>query len=240
MPGILVINPVTSKDLLDSTERYLDGIRSSAVSVEVIAIEKGPLSIETFHDEALAVPGILDLAKTRAAGFDGVVVNCFADPGVYPLRELLDVPVVGPAEASMLLASTLGHRFGVVSVLANSGPWVEIQARSMGLRDRMAGAVGVDLPVLQLRADASLASGYIVEAARGLIASRGADVIVLGCTGMALLARSVEAELGVPVVEPLAAAFKMAEALVSLGLSHRRGGLYLPPGSGRAANWAVS
>lgn len=232
---ILTINPVTSRDLLERTERYLDGIRGRSVSVEVVAIEKGPLSIETFHDEALAVPGILDLAKTRAAGFDGVVVNCFADPGVHPLRELLDVPVVGPAEASMLIASTLGHRFAVVSVLANSGPWVELQARAMGIRDRLAGAIGIDLPVLELGADDSLTSRYIVRAARDLIESRGADVIVLGCTGMAALARNVETEIGVPVVEPLAAAFKMAEALVSLGLSPKKGGLYLSPNSEGAA-----
>jgi len=226
---ILVINPITTDSFAAMVREYLEGIKGPGVEVETANVTEGPSSIETFYDEAFALPGILKLVDEQKSGCQAIVINCFADPAVHAARELCDIPVVGPAEASMLLALTLGHKFGAISTFDNSGPWIELQARALGIEDRLAGAVGVDIPVLELRNDLHKTTGYLAAAAKDLITSRDAEVIVLGCTGMAPVVEILRKELSAPVVEPLAAAFKMAELLVDLGLRHPKGGLYMPP-----------
>jgi len=220
MRKILVIDPITTDSFNDMTKNYLEEIKSPDVKIEVVNIKAGPSSIETFYDEAFALPEILKTVDEYKAGCDAIVINCFADPAVNAARELTDIPVVGPAEASMMIALMLGHKFGVISTFRNSGPWIELQIRNMGIEQRLAGAIGIDIPVLELGSDLKKTARYLIDAARDLIESKGAEVIVLGCTGMALVARIAKEELEVPVVEPMATAFKVAELMISLKLTH--------------------
>lgn len=255
MKRVLVVNPVTTEAFKENLKPYLEELTAGTDLIADLAhLGAGPASVETLFDEGFAVPGVLELIARSAGRYDGFVVNCFADPGVEAARELVDVPVVGPAEASMFLATTLGHKFAVVSTFRNSGPWVERQARALGLESRLAWATGVEVPVLALNKDPHATTRLIVEAAREAIERHGAEVIVLGCTGMARLARTVREELnrarpgrespgeerpgvpvvdlGVPVVEPFAAALRTLEALLDLGLSHSKAGIYGGPGRG--------
>ena len=229
MKKILVINPITTDSFNNMVKSYLEELKSPDIEIEVVNIKAGPSSIETFYDEAFALPEILKTIEKYKAECNAIVINCFADPAVNAARELTDIPVVGPAEASMMIALMLGHRFGVISTFRNSGPWVELQARNMGIEEKLAGAIGVDIPVLELEKDLKKTARYLINAARNLIDSKGAEVIVLGCTGMAPVARIIKKELGVPVVEPMTAAFKMAELMVSLKLNHSKIGLYMTP-----------
>jgi len=229
MRKILVINPIITDYFNDMTKNYLEKIKSPDVKIEVVNIKVGPSSIETFYDEAFALPGILKTVDEYKAECDAIVINCFADPAVNAARELTDIPVVGPAEASMMIALMLGHKFGVISTFRNSGPWIELQARNMGIEQRLAGAIGIDIPVLELGSDLKKTARYLIDAARNLINSKGAEVIVLGCTGMAPVARIVKEELEVPVVEPMATAFKLAELMISLKLIHSKTGIYMEP-----------
>ncbi len=236
MKRILVINPVTNPAFAASLASYLaELLAGSDVAADVVSLPAGPVSVETYFDEAFAVPGVLETVSREAGRYHGIVVNCFADPGVDAAREMVTIPVVGPAEASMLLACTLGHRFAVVSVHRNSGPWVERQVRAIGLEARLAWATGVEIPVAGLVADPEAATPLVVEAAREAVGRHAAEVVVLGCTGMARLARAVREELardgfGVPVIEPLAASLRLVQALLELGLTHSRVGLYGGPG----------
>jgi len=229
MKKILVIDPITTDSFNDMTKNYLEEIKSPDVEIEVVNIKAGPSSIETFYDEAFALPEILKTIDKYKLRCDAIVINCFADPAVNAARELTDIPVVGPAEASMMIALMLGHKFGVISIFRNSGPWIELQARNMGIEQRLAGAIGIDIPVLELEKDFKKTAQYLIDAARNLIDSKGAEVIVLGCTGMAPVARIVKEKLEVPVVEPMATAFKVAELMISLKLSHSKTGIYMEP-----------
>lgn len=229
MKKILVINPVADSKWNKTDSDYLKKIAREGMVVEVVNIKVGPSSIETFYDEAFALPGILKTVDEYKTKCDAIVINCFADPAVNAARELTDVPVVGPAEASMMIALMLGHNFGVISTFKNSGPWIELQARNIGIEQRLAGAIGIDIPVLELEKDLKKTARYLVDAARYLIESKGAEVIVLGCTGMAPVAKTIKEELEVPVIEPMATAFKVAELIISLKLTHSKTGLYMTP-----------
>jgi len=229
MKKILVINPITTEEFNTNTREYLEQLKSPGFEVECININKGPASIETFYDEAYALPEILRIVDENKEKYDAIIINCFADPALHAAREIAEIPIVGPAEASMALAALLGHKFAVVSIFKNSGPWTELQVKSYGLEQRMAAAVGIDIPVLELETDLKKTTLYIVNTAKELVETKGAEVIVLGCTGMAPAAEMVKKELGIPVVEPLAASLKIAELLVDLNLRHSKEGLYMVP-----------
>jgi len=233
MKKILVVNPITTDSFNDMTKNYLEKIKNPDIEIEVVNIKAGPSSIETFYDEAFSLPEILKTIDEYKSKCDAIVINCFADPALNAARELTDVPIVGPAEASMMIALILGHKFGVISTFRNSGPWIELQVRNMGIEQRLAGAIGVDIPVLELGKDLKKTARYLIDAARNLIDSKGAEVIVLGCTGMAPVARIIKEKIEVPVIEPMATAFKVAELIVSLKLTHSKTGLYMTPNKGK-------
>ena len=115
---IKIINPNT-------TQAMTDGIREAALTVarpdtEIICVspEKGPVSIENHHDEVYASVGVVEeVRKSANDGIDAFITACYGDPGLYPAREVASVPVVGIAEASMHLATFVGHRFSVVTIL---------------------------------------------------------------------------------------------------------------------------
>src|SRR6185312_7691835 len=126
---ILVINPNTSdemtRDIHDEATRYA----RAGTEVETVSPAWGPRSIEGHYDDILAAAATLEVVRGRAAEFDGVVVACFGDPGLFAAREVSPVPVVGIAEASMLVACTVAHRFSVVTVLPRVQPWIEDTVR---------------------------------------------------------------------------------------------------------------
>jgi len=237
MRKILVINPITSQEFATMTKEYLESIKDLLTQTECVGIKQGPASIETFYDEAFAQPEILKIADQYKDKCDAIVLNCFADPGLYAIRELLEIPVIGPAEASMVVATMLGHKFAVISTMKNSGPWTELQAKAYGLDSHMAAAISIDIPVLELSTDPKKTTDYIVSAAKDIIQHKGAEVIVLGCTGMASIAEMVRRELDVPLIEPLATALKVAEMMIDLKLRHSKLGLYMAPEKGKIVGY---
>ena len=226
---ILVINPVTTAAWLEEDKEYLQGIADEGTEVVMIGLEKGPKSIETFHDEVYAGPEVIRLVKQLSPSVDGIMINCFADPAVDAAREVTEKVVLGPAETSMSIALHLGSAFSVISTFPNTEPWIKRQARKLGVEARLASAVGVEIPVLDLEKNSEKTVDEIVSAANRAIEHDGAEVIILGCTGMAPLAQAVRERLSVPLIEPAAVTLKMAEMLVKLGLHHHRGRLYLTP-----------
>jgi len=91
----------------------------------------GPASIESAYEEYQSVPGAIDrLVEAERTGFAGAILGCFGDPGIEAAREMVSMPVVGPGEASMLLAASLGHRFSIVTVLDSLNYLLERPGRS--------------------------------------------------------------------------------------------------------------
>ncbi|NIO68660.1 MAG: hypothetical protein GTN71_06340, partial [Anaerolineae bacterium] len=182
----------------------------------------------------LAVPDIL--AKVRAAeaeGMDAVIIDCMADPGLSPARELASIPIVGPAQTAMHLAAILAHRFSVLTVLERDIPLIDRLARLYGLESNLASVRPVNIPVLELDRDRERLVEALVEQSARAVAEDGAHIIFFGCTGMMGSAQQVEqalAERGysVPVIDPSLAALKLAEGLVDMGLSHSKR-TYPPP-----------
>ncbi|MFX0201354.1 MAG: aspartate/glutamate racemase family protein [Candidatus Hodarchaeota archaeon] len=225
---LLVIAPILRRETRKSNIFFQQVVKTDT-QVEIVYMEKGPHSIETYYDEAIAIPEVLRIAKEYKDTCDGIMIDCFQDPGVDAIRELVDIPVLGPAETSMSVANLLAPKFSVVSVLKNSGPMIELIAQKLGLRTRLAAAVGIEIPVLGLEIDREKSIEEIARAARWTIEEWGAEIVVLGCTGMAGFAAEIQVELPVPLIEPATTTLKMLELLVELGLRHSHTGLYMYP-----------
>lgn len=225
-----VINPNTTASMTATIGEAAARAASPGTAVTAVNPEMGPASIESHYDEALAVPGLLqEIARGEAEGADGYVLACFGDPGLDAARELAEGPVVGIAEAAMHLATLLGRHFSVVTTLERTIGRAEELAERYGFRTACAGIRAVDIPVLELELPGSHARRTVAAACRRALDEDGSDVIVLGCAGMADLCAELSRELGVPVVDGVAAATRLAESLVALGLTTSRRGEYGRP-----------
>jgi len=198
--------------------------------VDSVSIEKGPSSIECRYDEILAIPDIVKRVKeAEDEGVDACVVNCFGDPGVRAAREVVKIPVLGPCESSLNVASSMCDKFSVITVLSSVANLIEENARIYGLSEKLASVRAVDIPVMGLHADDKKTANALFEEGKKALEEDGAEVLILGCTGMTGMAERLSTDLGVHVIDPLPMAVKFAEMLVSSGLSHSKLTFPMPP-----------
>jgi allantoin racemase len=232
---IHIINPTITTSWHEDTRRTYAQVARPGTVIRVVTLKWGTASIESYRDEALVVPDILtNVVRAEQAGADAVIIDCMGDPGLYAARELVAIPVVGPAQASMHLAAMLGHQFSVLSVTEQDVPAVAEQAARYGLATKLASARSFGIPVLSLRDDVDQTIGKLVDVAERAVRQDGAHVIIPGCTGLAGLAPRIQAGLAdrgceVPVLDPPSVALKLAESLADLGLSHSRRTYPSPP-----------
>jgi allantoin racemase len=231
---IHVINPTITQSWHDNTRRTYAEAARPGTDIRVVTLDWGTASIESYRDEALVVPDILtNTVLAEQAGADAVIIDCMGDPGLYAARELVSIPVIGPAQASMHLAAIVGHCFSVLSVSEQDVPAVAEQAARYGLSAKLASARPFCIPVLAIADDLDETVGTLVEVAERAVREDGAHVVIPGCTGLAGLAPRIQAGLAeqgceVPVLDPPRVALKLAESLVDLGQSHSRR-TYPPP-----------
>jgi len=220
---IFVINPNTSRRMTEHIRRELDRIRRPDTAVTVMNPEQGPISIECAHDEVLAGRGTLELvAKANAEGYDAILIACYSDPALDAAREVSRILVIGIEEAALHIASMLGHKFSVITSLPRRIPTRDLHARLRGVECCFASALPLDMPVLEMEADPVKAKERAVALVRKAIEEDGAEVIILGCAGLAGYAKDIARESGAVVLDPTAVAFKLAEAMVDLGIAHSK------------------
>ena len=231
---IHVINPTITSRWNEGSQRAYASAARPGTRITVVSLEWGTASIESQRDEVLITPGVLSRSvEAEKAGADAVIVDCMADPGLFAARELLNIPFVGPAQASMHLAAVLGHKFSFLTVFDQDVPPAEELVARYGLSTRLASVRAFNIPVLALEEDVDETVRVLVELAEKAIVEDEAHVIIPGCTGLAGLAPRIQAGLSdrgynVPVLDPPSVAVKLAEALVDLGQSHSKR-TYAPP-----------
>jgi allantoin racemase len=225
-----IVNPNTTAAM---TAKIAAAARAVALPDTVIDARQpsmGPVSIEGFYDEAFAVPGMLGCI--RDADRDGAgahIIACFDDTGLDAARAIARAPVIGIGEAAFHLASLIAARFSVVTTLGVSVVPIEHNLRKYGLSERCARVRAAEVPVLALEERNADAITKISNEITATITDDRAEAIVLGCAGMADLARELAETHGLPVVDGVAAAVALAEGLVRLGLKTSRLGPYAQP-----------
>jgi len=211
---ILTINPNSSASVTAAIDDAVAPLRiAGGPEIEVVGLAEGPPSITLQRDaDSVVMPLVNRVARDDA---DAFVIACFSDPGLHAVREAAGGrPVMGIAEWGILRALTLGERFGVIALSPSSIRRQQRMVRQMGVDGRYAGSWSVGASAAET-AGADIRA-RLIEAGRALVAQRGADVVVMGCAGMASHRAAIEQAIGVPVVEPAQQAVAAAIGAVLL------------------------
>ena len=216
MPLIRLINPNRTASCTDALDRAAAPFRLPGVEIVAETVADGPTSIASMEDYARAHGPLLDHLRAGEIQADAVVIACFSDPALSAAREVTGLPCVGLGEAGMTAALARGLRFGIVALAEASVERQRRRVSELGMQARYAGSRPVSLSVPEL-ADAGRTVDAMIQAGRTLVETDGADVVVMGCAGMADYRDRLEADIGSPVVEPGQAAVGAALAAALQG-----------------------
>lgn len=231
MKRILVINPNTARATAELMQKQCQEIAEPGTHVEATYIQprEGFSSYKVFSyvDLAICTTETIKIAWKNRNSFDGFIVAGFSDVGVDAIKEILDKPVLGIAEAAYHLAGLISHRY---SVLTGTSKWTPP-------KDDYVRALGVETKIASFRSYSEWDENDSFEAlkerllkvARLAIDEDGAEAIILGGGPLVGYGKVLQGELDIPIIDPTIAAFKLMETLISLGYSQSKKNRWSPP-----------
>lgn len=237
---ILVVNVNTTESMTDSIAAQARAAASPDTEIVGLTPRFGAESVEGNFESYLAAVAVMDAVLNYPEPYDAVIQAGYGEHGREGLQELLDVPVVDITEAAASTAMFLGHKYSVVTTLDRAVPLIEDRLKLAGLDARCASVRASGMAVLELEAEPERAVASIVAEAEQAVTADRAEVIVLGCGGMAGLDDEIRSRTGVPVVDGVAAAVVIAEGLVRLGLSTSKVRTFAPPRPKQVSGWPVT
>ena len=246
MSKILWINPIATADYDQALQEWIDEAKRPETQVDVVSLGRGPKHLEYHYYGALILTDVLHLVKrAEKEGYDAAIPGCFYDPGLREAREITDRLVVSaPAEASMLIASALGHRFSIIVGRKKWIPKMHENVVNCGLKERLASFESVDLGVEDFQKDKTETERRLAEAAQRAIEEKLAEVIILGCGYQFGFYQVLQKKLGVPVIDAVVAALKHAEMGIELrkrfGWGHSKRYEYESPPAEEIESWGLA
>lgn len=241
---ILVLNPNTSQTM---SAEIAAGTRNAAhpdTEIDCMAPYFGAAAIDSAGESYLSAVGVTDIVARLLDDdrfrHDAVVLAGFGEHGKDALQEMLTVPVFDIAECAAHVAQLVGRRFSVVTTLARSIAPIEDRLLLAGLNAHCASVRACGLGTAEIDADPTGAVAAIVAEAVRAVTEDGADVICLGCAGMAGVTAAITARVGVPAIDGVAAAIALAQAVVGLSLSTSKAGVYAPGPENPRSHWPIS
>ena len=214
---LFVINPNSNQAVTDGIDTAINALRrADGPRIQCVTLVDGPAGIQSQQDADNAAVLVARFAREHRHQAVGFITACFSDPGLHALREFNDVVSFGISECAALTAMTLGQRIGVIAILSNSIPRHWRTWGAMGISTRVAGEVAIGRTVAEL-ADKDATLEAMIDAGRQLRDAHDANVLVMGCAGMAPYRAHLQDAVGLPVVEPTQAAVSMALARLQLG-----------------------
>jgi allantoin racemase len=237
---IIVVNVNTSQTMTATIAEAASRHASAGTQAVTLQPYFGPEAVDCNFESYLAAVAVMDRVIAYDEPYDAVVLAGFGEHGKDGLAELIEQPVVEICEASAHVAMLVGRAYSVVTTLARSVPPIEDRLRLAGLADRCASVRASGMSTLEVDADPAGATAAIVAQARRAVEDDHAEVICLGCAGLAGLEEAIGTELGVPVIDGVGAAVRLAEAIVGLGLATSKVGSYARPGPKNVTGWPLS
>ena len=229
---IMVINPNSSEHMTKHLEETLTKTAGPNTTLTVVCPPGGPYSISSAYDEAMCAAGTLRLVRqANEEGYDAVILACFSDPALEAAKEISGILVMGIAETSLHVASMMGFKYTILTLTDERIPSKFNEAGRFRLEGSLASVRALGMTVAETDEKPEEAKAQIKKIARIAAAEDRAEVIVLGCAGMAGYAEEVEREVGVVVIDPSSVTLKVTEALVEAGVHLSKRGLFAYPPS---------
>ncbi|KPJ94539.1 MAG: Asp/Glu/hydantoin racemase [Gemmatimonas sp. SG8_17] len=220
---IFIINPNSDPDMTSRIQRSAQEYAVGEFEVDTRLTPGAPRFIETYQDRVQAAPGMMRLVRDNEPDSDAFVIACHSDPNVDAIKEMTERPVVGIGEASMKIATMLGHSFSVITTHRHSIPGKLAQARKYHLQEQL----------VSVRAPDEGREGFddqdlFLALSRAAVHDDLAEVIVLGCAGLSGIDKMIQQALGVPVLDGVICALILATGLVRYRVSTSRAFGYDP------------
>lgn len=234
---LLIVNPNISNEVTTLIESEASRSASPGTELVVRTAGFGVEYIETRFESVIAAYAVAELiaeqmrrsAKSVDGGFDGVLVAAFGDPGMPALKELVDVPVLGITEAALCAAALLGYRFSIIAISDRIKPWYLDCVERFGLGSRLASIRSINESLSSIGSVQEDFKETLLALSRQAVIDDGADVVILAGAPLAGLARELEGQIPVPVVDGISAGVRMAEAVIGLRAGSHKSGAFAPP-----------
>jgi allantoin racemase len=237
---ILVANPNTSTGV---TERLVASARlvaSPGTELVPMTASYGVPYIATRAEAAIGATAALEMLAGQRGKIDAAIVAAFGDPGLGGARELFDFPVVGMAEAAMLVACTLGRRFGIVSFSRSLEPWFSEIVAWHGMTGRCAAIRTLDESFQSINDVQEEKEAVLIDLALRTVKNDAADVVILAGAPLSGLANKIADRVPVPLVDGIQAATIMAEGLVRMQPRKATAGTFRRPAAKESKGLAAA
>jgi allantoin racemase len=236
MLRILYVNPIGTDVLDKGVLETIKKVKRPDVEAKVVHLSKGPVHMEYHYYEHLNLGETLEWVKwAEREGYDAAVIGCFYDPGFREAKELVSIPIVPVAMATMHVAATLGHKFSIIVGRRKWIPRMESNVVMYGLERKLASFRVINFTVPRMAEEPKKLKEAILAEAKKAIEEDGAEVIVLGCTGESGFVKELINKLRVPVLDAVVTSWKYAEMMADLyrkvGLTHSKLYGFEPPPS---------
>jgi allantoin racemase len=237
---ILVVNVNTSESMSDSIATAARKAAAPGTEIVMLTPYFGADGVDCAFESYIAAVAVMDRVLAYPDSFDAVVMAGFGEHGRDGLQELLDQPVVEICDASAHAAMLIARNFSVITTLQRSVPAIEDRLRLSGLSDRCVSVRANGMTTAEVDHDPARAMATILDEARKAVEIDHAEAICLGCAGMAGLEEAITDQLGVPVIDGVAAAVGLAQMLVGLGLKTSKISTYARPDQKTIVGWPFS
>jgi allantoin racemase len=214
---LLWIDPVGTDGFDGVIGKILKDSAAPGTEVDIVSLPGGrPMHLEYHSYEAMVIGDITKLAHYYSAEYDGIIIGCFYDVGLREAREVSKKAVVtAPCQASLVFAAHLANTFSILVGRKKWIPKMEENVRFYGYADRMASMRPLELGVYDFQADVRKTADIMLEQGRVAVEEDGAEALILGCTIEFGFHETMQEKLGVPVIDAVAAPFKLAEMLAA-------------------------
>lgn len=221
---LLVVNPNTSDIVLEVILQSARRCASPGTVISGMRSPNGTRNIDSAYGDYMSAPHMIEAVRRRVAASrpDAVVLAGFGNVGIYALKEVLDIPVCSISEASMAMACLLGHRFTTLTMLEQFIPYQQDLVRLYGFEAKCASVRAINVNVEKAATERERTLRDLSTQVQRIVAEDGAEVVILACAGLCGYDEELSRVAGVPVIDPVVAGVKMAEAFVSMRLCHSK------------------
>jgi len=226
---LLIINPNISDSVTALIEAEARRSASPGTQITMKTAAFGVAYIETRFEALIGAYATAQLAAEHHGGHDAVIVAAFGDPGLAGIREVMPVPVLGMTESALATACLLGQRFSIIAISQRIQAWYREVVEANGLIGRLASIRALNQELVNIgsvQAEHAEALHTLCERA---VREDGAEVIVFAGAPLAGLARSMQGQLPVPLVDGVSSAVRHAQTLFALQPGKAVLGSFAPP-----------
>ena len=218
MRRILAIIPfVVDRELADEHLRTLEIQSQRDTTITIAHLNKGP-KISDYGKEGFqhGVSETVEIVVSNQSRYDGILISCFEDPGVHEARAIATIPVVGPGESSMIMASRLANKFNIISPDEPAERILRGMAKSMGLEDQFGVFELISTDVSEFNNQSNTVVSEVASAIRRAEEKCQNAVNILGCTGFADIQNDIADSVDVPILDSVTASISMLESLIDV------------------------